>query len=87
MYVCATFKFNTQQVTTDPRFGRLQENFAEDPMLVAAYGVAALRGLQGDDGRGDYHANAGGAASTYIGSPQTHVSAQAKHYAACSYIH
>ena len=33
------------QVCTDPRFSRMEENFGEDPMLVAAYGVAALQGL------------------------------------------
>ena len=61
------------QVATDPRFGRLEENFAEDPYLVAAYGVAATRGLQGRDGMDG--------ASTYLGSPRTKVAAQAKHYA------
>lgn len=31
----------------DPRWGRQQETFGEDPALVAAMGVAAVRGLQG----------------------------------------
>ena len=31
-------------VCTDPRFGRTEENFGEDPMLVAAMGVAAVKG-------------------------------------------
>lgn len=31
----------------DPRWGRVEEMFSEDPCLVAAMGVAATRGLQG----------------------------------------
>ena len=33
----------------DPRFGRLQEGFSEDPHLTSRMGVAAVRGLQGDN--------------------------------------
>ena len=55
----------------------MEENFAEDPALVAAYGVAALKGLQGHDGLG-----AGvGAAATYLLDAQHHVTSQAKHFA------
>jgi beta-glucosidase len=61
------------QVATDPRFGRLEENFAEDPFLVGAYGVAAVRGLQGDGG--------GMGPSTYLPDPTRHVASQAKHFA------
>lgn len=32
----------------DPRWGRVEETFGEEPCLVAAMGVAAVRGLQGD---------------------------------------
>lgn len=32
----------------DPRWGRLEETFGEDPTLVAHFGVAYVRGLQGD---------------------------------------
>jgi beta-glucosidase len=32
-------------VCTDPRFGRTEENFGEDPCLVASMGVAAVHGL------------------------------------------
>ena len=32
----------------DPRWGRVEETFGEDPFLVSALGVAAIRGLQGD---------------------------------------
>lgn len=31
----------------DPRWGRVEETFGEDPVLVAALGVAAVHGLQG----------------------------------------
>ncbi len=33
----------------DPRWGRLEETFGEDPILVARCGVAYVRGLQGDN--------------------------------------
>lgn len=36
-------------VVRDPRWGRTEENFGEDPVLVAEMGVAAVEGLQGDD--------------------------------------
>ncbi len=32
----------------DPRWGRTEETYGEDPHLAAAIGVAAVRGLQGD---------------------------------------
>jgi beta-glucosidase len=35
----------------DPRWGRGQETFGEDPFLTARMGVAYVRGLQGDDAR------------------------------------
>jgi beta-glucosidase len=38
-------------VCRDPRWGRLEETFGEDPHLVARMGVAFVRGLQGDDPR------------------------------------
>ena len=61
------------QVCTDPRFGRLEENFGEDPFLVSRCGVAAVRGLQGADGLGG--------AVSYLGSARERVVAQAKHFA------
>ena len=61
------------QVVTDPRFGRGEENFGEDPHLVATMGTASVRGLQGEDGLGG--------AGTYLGSPRERVAAQAKHFA------
>lgn len=36
-------------VTRDPRWGRVEETFGEDPYLVSRLGVAYVRGLQGDD--------------------------------------
>jgi beta-glucosidase len=33
----------------DPRWGRIQEVFSEDPLLTGQMGVAYVRGLQGDD--------------------------------------
>ncbi|ARA93144.1 beta-glucosidase [Rhodothermaceae bacterium RA] len=35
-------------VARDPRWGRVEETFGEDPYLVARLGVAAVRGFQGD---------------------------------------
>ncbi len=35
----------------DPRWGRGQETFGEDPFLTARIGIAYVRGLQGDDPR------------------------------------
>ncbi|MGD1118724.1 MAG: glycoside hydrolase family 3 N-terminal domain-containing protein [Dehalococcoidales bacterium] len=36
-------------VTRDPRWGRVEETFGEDPFLVSRMGVAYIKGLQGDD--------------------------------------
>jgi beta-glucosidase len=35
----------------DPRWGRGQETYGEDPFLTSQFGVAYIRGLQGDDPR------------------------------------
>jgi beta-glucosidase len=35
-------------VARDPRWGRVEETFGEDPYLVAQLGMAAIRGFQGD---------------------------------------
>ena len=53
-------------VARDPRWGRVEETFGEDPYLVARLGVAAVRGFQGDATFGD----------------KTRVIATLKHYAA-----
>ncbi len=34
-------------VVRDPRWGRTEESFGEDPLLVSRFGVAYIRGLQG----------------------------------------
>ena len=60
-------------VCTDPRFGRTEENFGEDPMLVASMGVAAVKGLQGGSTAG---------ASSYL--PPHGIISEAKHAAAVS---
>ncbi|HEX5695347.1 MAG TPA: glycoside hydrolase family 3 protein, partial [Acidimicrobiia bacterium] len=36
-------------VSRDPRWGRTEETFGEDPHLVAVMGMSFVRGLQGDD--------------------------------------
>ena len=36
-------------IAFDPRWGRVHETYGEDPMLAATFGVAFVRGLQGDD--------------------------------------
>jgi len=35
----------------DPRWGRFEESYSEDPWLMARMGVAFVRGMQGDDPR------------------------------------
>ena len=49
----------------DPRWGRTEETYGEDPFLVSRIGVAAIEGLQGDSYMMDRH----------------HVMATAKHFA------
>ncbi len=39
-------------VARDPRWGRIEETFGEDPYLVGEMGVAAVQGLQGDSVNG-----------------------------------
>jgi beta-glucosidase len=36
-------------VARDPRWGRVEESFGEDPVLIGAIGSAYVQGLQGDD--------------------------------------
>ena len=51
-------------LSRDPRYGRVEEMYSEDPYLVAQMGIAAVRGLQGDGNLID----------------QDHVLATAKHF-------
>lgn len=39
----------------DPRWGRMEETFGEDPFLVSRMGVAAVQGLQGGDSLNPTH--------------------------------
>ena len=61
-------------VPTDPRFGRTEENFGEDPTLVSAMGVAAVRGL---------HQGSAGGPSSYL--PPGAIASEAKHFAAYAF--
>ena len=65
------------QVATDPRFGRLAENYGEDPHLVSAMAVAEMTGIQGKANVG-----ADANASLYMVDPVHHPFCQVKHYAA-----
>jgi beta-xylosidase len=49
----------------DPRWGRTEETYGEDPFLVSRIGVAVIRGLQGD----------------FLPIDNAHVMATAKHFA------
>jgi beta-glucosidase-like glycosyl hydrolase len=51
-------------LSRDPRYGRVEEMYSEDPYLVAQLGVAAVKGLQGTTDRLD----------------ENHVFATAKHF-------
>jgi beta-glucosidase len=41
-------------VVRDPRWGRIEETYGEDPYLNAAMGVAAVKGLQGENLNSDH---------------------------------
>jgi beta-glucosidase len=47
-----TFNPNVE-VARDPRWGRVGETFGEDPYLVSQYGIAAIKGYQGNDFTGN----------------------------------
>jgi beta-glucosidase len=46
-----TFFSPNVNIFRDPRWGRGQETWGEDPLLTARLGVAFIRGMQGDDAR------------------------------------
>jgi beta-glucosidase len=48
-YTGLTFWSPNINIFRDPRWGRGQETYGEDPFLTARLGVAFIRGLQGDD--------------------------------------
>jgi beta-glucosidase len=49
MYTGLTFWSPNINIFRDPRWGRGQETYGEDPYLTARMGVAFVKGLQGDD--------------------------------------
>jgi len=48
-YMGLTFWSPNINIFRDPRWGRGQETYGEDPFLTASMGVAFVRGMQGDD--------------------------------------
>ena len=48
-YQGLTFWTPNVNIFRDPRWGRGQETFGEDPYLTSQMGIAAVKGLQGDD--------------------------------------
>jgi beta-glucosidase len=50
-YMGLTFWSPNINIFRDPRWGRGQETYGEDPFLTAAMGSAFVRGLQGNDAR------------------------------------
>jgi len=51
IYTGLTFWSPNINIFRDPRWGRGQETYGEDPYLTARMGVAFVKGLQGDDTR------------------------------------
>ncbi len=51
IYHGLTFWSPNINIFRDPRWGRGQETYGEDPYLTARFGVAFVKGLQGDDPR------------------------------------
>ncbi|WP_434026689.1 glycoside hydrolase family 3 C-terminal domain-containing protein [[Pseudomonas] boreopolis] len=56
-YQGLTFWSPNINIFRDPRWGRGQETYGEDPYLTSQLGVAFVRGLQGDDPAVDPHAD------------------------------
>ena len=50
-YMGLTFWSPNINIFRDPRWGRGQETYGEDPFLTGAMGVAFIKGLQGEDSR------------------------------------
>jgi len=50
-YTGLTYWSPNINIFRDPRWGRGQETYGEDPVLTATMGVAFIRGLQGDDAK------------------------------------
>ncbi|MFM2287185.1 MAG: hypothetical protein RL684_328, partial [Pseudomonadota bacterium] len=62
LYEGLTFFSPNINIFRDPRWGRGQETYGEDPYLTGRMGVAFIRGLQGDD---PAHPTAGATAKHY----------------------
>lgn len=58
-------------VARDPRWGRVEEDFGEDPYLTGQMGLAFVRGEQGDSLRSDHTAVAGLKHFVAYGSPES----------------
>lgn len=65
---------------TDPRWGRVQETFGEDPYLVSEMGVACVKGYQARGGRFE-HGKGFCVAPEDDGIDRDHVICTAKHFA------
>ena len=48
-YTGLTYYSPSINIFRDPRWGRGQETYGEDPFLTSTMGVAYVKGLQGDD--------------------------------------
>lgn len=48
-FYCLTFWSPNVNIFRDPRWGRGQETYGEDPFLTSSFAVAFISGLQGDD--------------------------------------
>lgn len=51
IYTGLTYWSPNINILRDPRWGRAQETYGEDPYLTAQMGVAFVKGLQGDDSK------------------------------------
>ena len=54
-------------IARDPRWGRLEETYGEDPWLAARVGVAYVRGLQGDLRTGDLRSGVAATGKHFLG--------------------
>lgn len=50
IYECLSFWTPNINIFRDPRWGRGQETYGEDPYLTSRMGMAVVRGLQGEEG-------------------------------------
>jgi beta-glucosidase len=70
-------------VARDPRWGRFEETFGEDPYLAGRMGVAVVNGLQGNCGRGNISKGHVGATLKHFaghGHPESGTNTAPAHY-------